>query len=189
LQAFLPDLQQVNALFSSSRSTQARLQGVGTVSTQTAQDLGLCGVVARASGVATDVRQTLPVITQSTGDCWARARQRMAEMEASTQWLIDQLTDSDLNLTDTPDPYAAVTARGEWLLAPNAMVVSLIEGVRGPVMVALETDAQGQLLHAKVQDPSLANWFGLAFALRKQQISDFPICNKSFDLSYCGNDL
>jgi Ni,Fe-hydrogenase III large subunit len=189
LQAFLPDLQQVNALFSSSRSTQARLQGVGTVSTQTAQDLGLCGVVARASGVATDVRQTLPVITQSTGDCWARARQRMAEMEASTQWLIDQLTDSDLNLTDTPDPYAADTARGEWLLAPNAMVVSLIEGVRGPVMVALETDAQGQLLHAKVQDPSLANWFGLAFALRKQQISDFPICNKSFDLSYCGNDL
>jgi Ni,Fe-hydrogenase III large subunit len=56
-------------------------------------------------------------------------------------------------------------------------------------MVALETDARGQLLHAKVQDPSLTNWFGLAFALRDQQISDFPICNKSFDLSYCGNDL
>jgi Ni,Fe-hydrogenase III large subunit len=40
-----------------------------------------------------------------------------------------------------------------------------------------------------VQDPSLTNWFGLAYALRGQQISDFPICNKSFDLSYCGNDL
>ena len=68
-------------------------------------------------------------------------------------------------------------------------MVSLIEGVRGPVMVALETNAKGQLIHAKVQDPSLANWFGLAYALRDQQISDFPICNKSFDLSYCGNDL
>ena len=55
--------------------------------------------------------------------------------------------------------------------------------------MALESDAAGQLIHAKVQDPSLANWFGLAWALRGQAISDFPICNKSFDLSYCGNDL
>jgi Ni,Fe-hydrogenase III large subunit len=67
--------------------------------------------------------------------------------------------------------------------------VSLTEGVRGPVMLALETDAAGQLAHVKVQDPSLTNWFGLAYALRHQGISDFPICNKSFDLSYCGNDL
>jgi Ni,Fe-hydrogenase III large subunit len=53
----------------------------------------------------------------------------------------------------------------------------------------LETSATGELLHYKVQDPSLANWFGLAMALRNNGISDFPICNKSFDLSYCGNDL
>ena len=58
-----------------------------------------------------------------------------------------------------------------------------------PVMLALETDTTGKLIHAKVQDPSLANWFGLAMALRNNEISDFPICNKSFDLSYCGNDL
>lgn len=199
LKAFLPDMQQVNALFMASRSTQARLQGVGIVSTQAAQDLGLTGVVARASGVATDLRHALPDglyaaqppqrVTHATGDCWARACQRMAEMEASTRWLLYRLDDAKLNLTDTLNPFAAATAVAEWPLAPNAMVVSLVEGVRGPVMVALETDANGQLLHAKVQDPSLANWFGLAFALRKQQISDFPICNKSFDLSYCGNDL
>jgi Ni,Fe-hydrogenase III large subunit len=53
----------------------------------------------------------------------------------------------------------------------------------------LETSHAGALLHYKVQDPSLANWFALAMALRNNAISDFPICNKSFDLSYCGNDL
>ena len=61
--------------------------------------------------------------------------------------------------------------------------------MRGPVMLALETDTTCKLIHAKVQDPSLANWFGVAMALRNNEISDFPICNKSFDLSYCGNDL
>jgi Ni,Fe-hydrogenase III large subunit len=199
LRAFLPDLQQVNTLVSSSRSTQARFKGVGTVSTQAAQDMGLTGVVARASGVAMDLRRALPdglyaaqppqEITQPTGDCWARARQRMQEIEASAQWLIDRLADPALNLTDTPAPFAPGSLPSDWPLTPNALVVSLVEGVRGPVMVALETDARGQLLHAKVQDPSLTNWFGLAFALRDQQISDFPICNKSFDLSYCGNDV
>jgi Ni,Fe-hydrogenase III large subunit len=69
------------------------------------------------------------------------------------------------------------------------LCVSLIEGARGPVLQVLETDTQGDLLHYKVQDPSLANWFGLAMAVRENAISDFPICNKSFDLSYCGNDL
>lgn len=219
LRAFQTDFLQVNALLSSSRSTQARFKGVGTVSTLAAQDMGLTGVVARASGVALDVRRALPdglyaahppeLITQATGDCWARARQRMLEAEASTQWLIDRLADPALNLTDTPAPFAkavpsntgatnvrregvaptVATGSAAWALQASSLCVSLIEGVRGPVMVALETDASGQLLHAKVQDPSLANWFGLALALRDQQISDFPICNKSFDLSYCGNDL
>jgi Ni,Fe-hydrogenase III large subunit len=57
------------------------------------------------------------------------------------------------------------------------------------VVHALETDAAGTLRHYKVQDPSLRNWHGLALAVRENDISDFPICNKSFDLSYCGNDL
>ena len=196
LRAFLPDFMQVNALMRTSRSAQARFQGVGTVSIQAARDLGLSGVVARASGLALDLRHALPgdfyaryptqPLAHTSGDCWARALQRMAEAEASTQWLIDRLSDATLNLGDTPGPHAA-GAMGA--LQPHALCVSLAEGVRGPVLLALESDAAGQLIHAKVQDPSLANWFGLAWALRGQAISDFPICNKSFDLSYCGNDL
>jgi Ni,Fe-hydrogenase III large subunit len=74
-------------------------------------------------------------------------------------------------------------------LAPDTLCVSLVEGWRGEVVQALETDAQGKLRHYKVQDPSLMNWLGLALAVRDNAIYDFPICNKSFDLSYCGNDL
>ncbi len=199
LQAFQTDFNQVNALVRSSRSTQARFKGVGTVSRQAALDMGLTGVVARASGIELDLRHALPdgiyaahppqTLTESSGDCWARMGQRMGEAQTSTQWLIDRLADPALNLSDYRDPFAAGSLTGDWALRPETLVVSLVEGVRGPVMVALETDATGKLIHAKVQDPSLANWFGLAFALRGQQISDFPICNKSFDLSYCGNDL
>jgi Ni,Fe-hydrogenase III large subunit len=69
------------------------------------------------------------------------------------------------------------------------MAVSLVEGWRGEICHAATTDDQGKLEFYKVIDPSFHNWFGLACALRKQQISDFPLCNKSFNLSYCGHDL
>jgi Ni,Fe-hydrogenase III large subunit len=199
LRAFQVDFIQVNTLMRSSRSTQARFYGVGKVSAQAARDLGLTGVVARASGLDWDLRRALPdglyaahppqAITRKRGDCWARMSQRMLEAQASTEWLIDRLSDATLNLLDTPDPFAPGDQASQWQLAPSSLCVSLIEGARGPVMMALETDATGKLIHVKVQDPSLTNWFGLAYALRGQQISDFPICNKSFDLSYCGNDL
>ena len=51
------------------------------------------------------------------------------------------------------------------------------------------TDGQGRFARYKVVDPSFHNWMGLALALRGQEISDFPLCNKSFNLSYCGHDL
>jgi Ni,Fe-hydrogenase III large subunit len=74
-------------------------------------------------------------------------------------------------------------------LEPDALAVSVVEGWRGEVVHCVETDSSGAIAHYKVQDPSLGNWLGLALAVRKNGISDFPICNKSFDLSYCGNDL
>ena len=195
LEAFHRDFGEVNQLMRSARSVQARFVGTGTLSTQAALDLGLTGVVARASGVALDARtqlpgrvygtRPLPLFTESTGDCWARMSLRMREADASVQWLLQCLKDPGTWSEDTawapPPPAAALQA--------NALCITLVEGIRGPVLQALETGANGQLVHYKVQDPSMANWFGLALALRNQGISDFPICNKSFDLSYCGNDL
>jgi Ni,Fe-hydrogenase III large subunit len=195
LTAFAPDFAQINALMLGSLSVAARFKDVGLVNTLAAQELGLCGLVARASGVATDARAQwpgrlytkfpMPTAIEQGGDCWARLRLRMREAEASVQWLLGVLAEPALDWTSQPGRPAEFAPA----LQPNSLCVALIEGARGPVLQALETDAQGSLLHYKVQDPSMANWFGLAMALRDTAISDFPICNKSFDLSYCGNDL
>ena len=69
------------------------------------------------------------------------------------------------------------------------LVVSLVEGWRGEIGHVAVTDERGRFARYKVVDPSFHNWTGLAMALRDRQISDFPLCNKSFNLSYCGHDL
>lgn len=74
-------------------------------------------------------------------------------------------------------------------LTNDAAVVTMVEGWRGEICHAALTDGTGRFARYKVVDPSFHNWFGLALALRNQQISDFPLCNKSFNLSYCGHDL
>jgi Ni,Fe-hydrogenase III large subunit len=192
LEAFRKDFLELNDLMLASRSVQSRLQGTGTVSTRVAMDLGLVGVAARASGVPVDARWDLPgrpyadhridMHTESTGDCWARMRLRMREIEESLRWLKRVAATEELDLSShILEPIGP--------LSPDCLCLTVREGFRGPVVQALETGADGRLLHYKVQDPSLFNWFGLAQAVRENEISDFPICNKSFDLSYCGNDL
>ncbi len=186
------DIGQVNDLMRGARSVQSRLQGVGTVSLQAAQDLGLVGLPARASGVAFDTRASLPgrlytahpvsLRIEAGGDCWARLTLRMREIDESVRWLREVLEAPGADLAP-----AGIAALGN--LRPETLCVSVCEGFRGPVVQTLETAADGRLLHYKVQDPSLLNWFGVALAVRNNEISDFPICNKSFDLSYCGNDL
>ena len=191
LAAFARDLAQVNTLMLEARSVQSRFQGVGVVSVKAAQDTGMSGPVARASGVAFDTRVSLAgapyvehplaLMTETSGDCWARMKLRMREIDESLRWL-----GAVLQSSPRADPVTLALAAP---LAPDHLCVSITEGFRGPVIQALETGANGQLVHYKVQDPSLQNWFGLALAVRDNEISDFPICNKSFDLSYCGNDL
>lgn len=196
LQDFARDIHEVNGLMRSARSVKARFVGTGVLSPQAALDMGLTGVVARASGVALDLRERLPgayehapiaTVTSPAGDCWARMDLRMQEIDASVAWLLEALARA-------PGEQAAARApaapEGEnAALAARTLCVSLVEGTRGPVLQAIETSDSGGVLHHQVQDPSLANWFGLALAVRDNGISDFPICNKSFDLSYCGNDL
>jgi len=190
--AFARDVAQVNDLMLSARSVQSRFQGVGVVKAQAARETGLVGLVARASGMFLDARERLPgrlytdwpvkVRTEDGGDCWARFKLRMREIDESVRWVTQVLEAQGAVLGIAP-----VAALGP--LRPDTLCVSVREGFRGPVVQCLETDGDGRLLHYKVQDPSLQNWFGLALAVRDNEISDFPICNKSFDLSYCGNDL
>jgi Ni,Fe-hydrogenase III large subunit len=192
LSAFAKDVALVNDLMLSARSVQVRFKGVGVVSQLAAQELGLVGLVARASGVARDTRAYLPgrlhaalpldLLTESSGDCWARMTLRMREINVSVAWLLALLGNTARDLRCGIEPI-------QQPLRPELLCISLREGARGPVVHVLETGEPGQLLHYKVQDPSMPNWFGLALAVRDNEIADFPICNKSFDLSYCGNDL
>ncbi len=192
------DVAGIDALMLAAHSVRARFKGTGVVSRQAAIDLGLSGVAARASGVDTDLRRELPgsvygrfaltTHSEADGDCWARLRLRIREAETSLNWLQTIFADATLDLA-AGHWHGANTLPLAAPLLPAHLCVSLIEGPRGPVLQAIETDARGRLAHYKLQDPSLTNWFGLAMALRDTPISDFPICNKSFDLSYCGNDL
>ena len=74
-------------------------------------------------------------------------------------------------------------------LAPNSFVVSIVEAWRGELVHVATTNDKGELTRYKIKDPSFNNWYGLSIALRGNGISDFPLCNKGFDLSYCGFDL
>jgi Ni,Fe-hydrogenase III large subunit len=172
-------------------SVMARFENTGRVSRDACVELGLVGPAARACGVERDVRNDhptgmyqfahIPVSTVEGGDVNARAFVRWLEIQRSLAFIREQLQ-------SMPDPSGgAVAARPA--LAPSSLAVSLIESWRGEVCHAAVTDAAGRLARYKITDPSFHNWMGLAMALRDQQISDFPLANKSFNLSYCGHDL
>src|SRR5262249_38946466 len=155
-------------------------RGVGEVNTEQASALGLVGLCARASGVDIDQRsagtgiyQMVPMqsVTEPTGDCWARVNIRIEEITRSIAWVVAALE----RFSETLPTRAEL---GE--LRGSHLVIAVCESFRGEVVHCLETDLYGGLRHYKVQDPSLRNWLGLAMAVRDNEISDFPICNKSF---------
>ncbi len=176
-------------LFFETPSVMWRLEGAGPVPPETCRDLGIVGMAARASGLPRDARTDhpfgwyrtafVPVSTWATGDVLGRAIVRQLEVQRSIAYVRQQLQTLPQGKSMTPCPPPE----------PNRFVVSLAEGWRGEVVHAVLTDGRGRFLRYKITDPSFHNWMALAMALRGQQISDFPLCNKSFNLSYCGFDL
>jgi Ni,Fe-hydrogenase III large subunit len=172
-----------------SSSVMARLEDTGQLSKEVAKELGLVGPTARACGLYRDARHDhpsgifrfahIPVATWNSGDVFARAYVRWLEVQRSIDFIEDQLVAL---------PSGSIRSEMKPLL-PNQLAVSLIEGWRGELCHVALTDAAGRFEGYKVVDPSFHNWTGVAMALRGQQISDFPLCNKSFNLSYCGHDL
>jgi Ni,Fe-hydrogenase III large subunit len=183
------DAKSAVDLLSNSASVQARFEGTGAISPEICLALGMVGLAARACGVERDVRNDhpsgiyrftqIPVSTWTTGDVFARAFVRWLEIQRSVAFIREQMT----SLPDGP-------VRAEYGSAkPDHLVVTLVEGWRGEICHVVLTDDKGRFSRYKVVDPSFHNWMGLAVAMRNQQISDFPLCNKSFNLSYCGHDL
>ena len=74
-------------------------------------------------------------------------------------------------------------------LSSDSFVISVVEGWRGEIVHIAMTDINRKISKYKIKDPSFNNWYGLGLAVRNNGISDFPLCNKSFNLSYSGNDL
>jgi Ni,Fe-hydrogenase III large subunit len=189
LEAAARDVTNSVELLWSTASVQARFEDVGVVAQESAEALGLVGVAARACGLQQDVRKRhpagmyrfvhVPISTWHTGDVYARAYVRWLEVQRSTAFLKAQLRE----LPSGPPRATCGPPR------PDRVAVSLVEGWRGEICHVALTDERGRFAAYKVVDPSLHNWIGLAMALRDQQISDFPLCNKSFNLSYCGHDL
>jgi Ni,Fe-hydrogenase III large subunit len=166
-----------------------RFEECGTLGTELCRKLGMVGPAARACGVEQDVRFDLPsgihrfaqipVSTYHTGDVFSRVFVRMLEIRNSVKFIHEQLE----NLPDGKIIEECGKAQ------PDAMTVSLTEGWRGEICHTAVTDSEGKLAHYKIVDPSFHNWFGLANALKNETIYNFPLCNKSFNLSYCGHDL
>ena len=183
------DVRNAVELLWESASVTGRFEHTGTLTRETALAIGLVGPATRASGLERDVRRdfpsgayrrlSVPVATWPTGDVFARAQVRWLEVQRAITFIQTQLA-------ALPGGPCAVDAGAP---AAVAFVVTLCEGWRGEICHVALTDAQGRYTRCKVVDPSFHNWFGLALAMRGQQISDFPLCNKSFNLSYCGHDL
>jgi len=189
LDAFEPDFIEMNKELFLLPSALSRLERTGVVTTGDAAAIGAVGMAARASGISRDIRKSHPhdlytelyhePVVKHHGDVYSRVQVRKEEVYQSIAYLRKLLK-------DIPDESDKKT-----LQEPGAdiLAVSLVEGWRGEICHCAVTGPDGALKVYKVKDPSFHNWMALALAVRNNEISDFPICNKSFNLSYCGHDL
>ncbi|HTM00233.1 MAG TPA: NADH-quinone oxidoreductase subunit C, partial [Candidatus Omnitrophota bacterium] len=170
-------------------TARSRLEETGVLPRETCVELGMVGPAARASGVAVDVRKDHPlgayasapvvVAVRDSGDVFARAAVRSLECAHSAEYLAKLLR----SLPAGPARGGLPAGAGA-----NRIAVSLVEAWRGEICHAAVTDDQGRFRRYAIVDPSFHNWPGLAMAMRDQPVSDFPLCNKSFNLSYSGYD-
>jgi len=165
-----------------------RMEGTGRLSPGLARDFGIVGPAGRASGSRYDVRATfdrdaLPFTPahREAGDVLSRAQIRVEEIFAAIGII-------DAQLAQLPDSPIAVDLAGAVLPAERAGI-GLVEAWRGELLHWITTDETGAIARYAIKDPSFNNWTGLAIAIRGNLVADFPLCNKSFNLSYSGNDL
>ena len=172
-------------------SVLARFEKTGVVSRAQTIQIGAVGMVARSSGLCRDIRLSHPnelyamldhqPVMKNHGDVYSRVQLRREEIRQSIQYIRKLLQ----NIPDNEQQ----TLNNEPQTTNDAFCLSLVEGWRGEICHCAITDEKGELLHYKIKDPSFHNWLALALAVRNNEISDFPVCNKSFNLSYCGHDL
>jgi Ni,Fe-hydrogenase III large subunit len=171
----------------------ARFEQCGLVPTSEMQRIGGVGMAARSSNLKRDIRATHPSgfyatelkhepVLKSHGDVMSRLATRLDEVLQSADYVLNTLKEYKPTKSLRAPQYDAS-------LKADALSFSLVEGWRGEICHVALTNGEGRITKYKVKDPSVHNWLGLAIAVRSEGISDFPINNKSFNLSYCGHDL
>ena len=174
-------------------SIQNRFDFVGKVSTKQARSIGTVGLSARMSNIERDIRISHPnpamekfpykMIVLENGDVFSRFMLKKKEIATALEWIRNLMDNYQFEASKTEQPNYNLP------LSPNKFAISINEAWRGEVCHCAITDEKGELMHYKVKDPSMHNWKALELSLRNTEISDFPINNKSYNLSYCGHDL
>jgi Ni,Fe-hydrogenase III large subunit/Ni,Fe-hydrogenase III component G len=191
--AWLPrvraDLVEVSELSLEADSVAARMEEVGLLGEQAVRELGIVGPAARASGVTVDVRHDFSSgpcrelgfepIVETSGDVRARAQLRYREACQSLDLV-------EVMLTFLPGGAVRHPLESP---RPFELGIGQVEGWRGEILTCVLTDDEGLLWRVRARDPSVQNWLGLALAVEMNLVTDFPLCNKSFNLSYSGSDL
>jgi len=183
-----PEFESLVGLIRESSSTRDRLETTGILKPQTARDLGVVGIAGRASGFDHDLRRDFPhaaydrvnftVPVYQEGDVLHRMQVRIDEVQQALS-IIEQLIaklPEGATRVDVPTPPA------------NRVALGYVEGWRGEIFHWIRTAADGRLARCKIKDPSLQNWPALSEAILGNIIPDFPVVNKSFNLSYSGTD-
>ncbi len=186
---FYPQVKNSVDLMWKTSTVLSRLEDTGRITGSLCRLLGIVGVASRACGINRDVRLNFPYglykdesfvpSIEESGDVYARAFVRWKEIIFSTELIkkmIPKISLKGIYVNQKP-------------MRPNLGVISLVEGWRGEVCHVAMTDSAGKFDLYKICDPSFHNWTALAHSLRQEEIYNFPLCNKSFNLSYCGHDL
>lgn len=186
------DFSEVVEIAENSASLLNRIEDTGVLSCEIAKEFGVLGVAARAAGIPDDTRVDFPYAaygelgfnkaeTHEGGDVQARFWVRIKEARAAIEIIQRAL----LNL---PDGLISV-ATPRIIFKKNSIAVSSVEGWRGEIIYFLVTDSRGNIARVYPRDPSFINWVALGSAGQGNVVPDFPLINKSFNLSYSGNDL
>jgi len=179
----------VREIFDEHAGVRDRFVGTGTVTPDLATRLGLVGLAARASGHNRDLRADLPCTPYDAlavrkalrheGDVAARVAVRFDELSESIRLVAAILREAPAGPTHTE---VAAPAAGQ-------TAVGAVEGWRGPVVLGLTAGENGSIQRCHPHDPSWQNWPALEYAIIGNIVPDFPLINKSFNLSYSGHDL
>ena len=189
LQEIAADVAEIVQLALHHTVVVDRFTGTALLAAQQVTDIGVLGYAARASGVPLDARRDHPftcatdgltVVTQTGGDVMARFLVRAEEVQTSVALLAE--------LLDELSPGEITTGKPKWR-AQSSSGVGLVEGWRGTIAHRVEASPAKRISRIKIVDPSFMNWPALPVALIDTIVADFPLTNKSFNLSYAANDL